>query len=361
MSRIHLLGVIFVIASILPATAIAETNPCPKPVAGKCPPTTAVSVDPPVPDVRGIATEATVFDDSVVQDNFSVPRNEPTWTVKELLSIRGEGSRRGREIIPSIVTNAKDQVAAVKQLAGAGVDIIVIYPKDASVIPAMADAVNAGTKVLMIDVDPAGLVAGKDYTLAIGPDFTKQGELAAKWLVGNISRGDIVEIEGPTNLHRTTQRSEGFRRVIDAHPELRVVGRYSGSFDRGIGFGLASQALAHSNPKIIYTHDDELAIGAVEAVSKSGKRPGLDVIIVSIQDGTDGLTAIIDGEINAIVANTPNMGETVLDSIEKIQNGDPMPTFLPRNSFIYDLTNARRGLRIQGDEASEWMSRRETE
>jgi ABC-type sugar transport system substrate-binding protein len=361
MSRIRMLGMIFVIASILPATAIADTNPCPKPRTSKCPP--VVSVDPPVPDVTGSATEAKDSDDSAMQDNFSVPRNEPTWTVEELLSIRGEASRRGREIIPSIVTNAKEQFASVKQWAGAGADIIVIYPRDASVIPAMADAINAGTKVLMIDVDPAGLIAGKDYTIAIGPDFTKQGELAAEWLVGTISRGDIVEIEGPTNLLRTTQRSEGFRRVIDAHPELRVVSKYSGSFDRGTGFRLASQALSHSNPKVIYTHDDELAIGAIEAISQAGKRPGVDVVIVSIQDGTDGLIAIIDGKINAIVANTPSIGKIVFDSIEKIESGDSIPTFVPRNSFIYDLTNARRGLgqRIQEDEASEWMSRRETE
>jgi ABC-type sugar transport system substrate-binding protein len=301
-----------------------------------------VSFDPPVHtgELTGVGSASAL---SVV--DLSSPLSEAIWAFEEFHSIEEEAARRGIEISPALVTTAKEQVESVRQFVATGASGIVIYPMDTSVLRAVSEAMKAGTPVILIESDSAGLVAGTDYTAIIAPDFVNQGERAAEWLTSNMSSGEVVEIKGPPILTRTTQRSDGFRRIISMHPELRVVNTLSGSFDRRTGAILAEAALsANPNLQAIYTHDDELALGAIEAVRRAGKRPGVDVMIVSIQDGSEGLRAIIDGELNATVANMPIIGAEVFDLLERIEKGQPVPPFMPKHAFVFDLKNAKWGL-----------------
>jgi galactofuranose transport system substrate-binding protein len=106
------------------------------------------------------------------------------------------------------------------------------------------------------------------------------------------------------------------------------------------------EQLIQSNPDInaVYAENDEMALGAVQALKDAGKDPGKDVKIVSIDGTRQAVQAIINGDINAVIETDPRFGPLAFDTVEKFLAGDPIPQKIIVQDDVYTEENAQENL-----------------
>jgi ribose transport system substrate-binding protein len=227
-----------------------------------------------------------------------------------------------------------------------GVDVIFLPPReDKPLVPVILAAKNAGIPVFLIDRDVDHTMAkpGQDYVTFIGSDFVNEGNRIAEWVVKNANgKSKIIELEGTTGSSPANDRKKGFDEIIAKHPEFKIVASQSGDFARDKGRQVAETLLqAHPEADIIYAHNDEMAIGAIAALEAAGKKPGKDVLIVSIDGEKDGVQAIVDGKIGAICGCSPLFGPKAFATMADYAAGKQIPPFIKNDDDFYDASNAK--------------------
>jgi len=176
----------------------------------------------------------------------------------------------------------------------------------------------------------------------IGSDLVKEGVQAGEWLVKTTGgKGIILEIEGSTGSSPANDRKTGFDGVIAKNPGLKIVASQTGNFNRDEGRKTAEALLqAHPEANIIYAHNDEMAIGAISAIEAAGKKPGKDILIVSIDGEKDGLQAIIDGKMGATVECNPKFGPAAFAAAIAYSKGEKIPPVMTNVDRFFDASNA---------------------
>ena len=134
---------------------------------------------------------------------------------------------------------------------------------------------------------------------------------------------NIVELQGTTGAAPANDRKEGFAEAIAASPNLKIVASQTGDFTRS-GGKQVMEAFLKSQPQIdvVYAHNDDMALGAIEAIEAAGKVPGQDIKIVSVDAVKDGMQALADGKINFIVECNPLLGPQLMDLAKKVKAGE---------------------------------------
>ena len=165
-----------------------------------------------------------------------------------------------------------------------------------------------------------------------------EGKQAGEWLAKTTGgKGIILEIEGSTGSSPANDRKKGFDDVIAKYPDMKIVASQTGNFARDEGRQTAEALLqAHPEANIIYAHNDEMAIGAIAAIEAAGKKPGKDILIVSIDGEKDGLQAIIDGKMGATVECNPKFGPAAYAAAIKYAKGEKIPPVMTNTDRFYD-------------------------
>jgi len=226
-----------------------------------------------------------------------------------------------------------------------GVDFIFLPPREEKpLIPAVMNAKKAGIPVLLVDrnVDPSLAKPGVDFLAFIGSNFILEGQRVADWTIKQTGgKGKIIELEGSVGASPANDRKKGFDAVIATHPDMKIVASQSGDFARDKGRQVAEALLqAHPEANVIYAHNDEMAIGAIAAIEAAGKKPGKDIIVVSIDGEKDGLQAIIDGKMGATVECNPRFGPAAFKAAMDYAKGDKIPPIMTNKDNFYDSSNA---------------------
>ena len=274
---------------------------------------------------------------------FSQMENNNPWRIAETESMKAEGEKRaGKYIATDAQADTSKQVSDVEDMIAQGVDILVIAPREfEGLAPALDAAAEANVPVFLVDREAKGEPC-KEYITFIGSNFIKQGERAGEWLI-NATDGEakIAELEGTTGASVTNDRAEGFRNAIQEESGMEIVASQSGDFTRAGGQKVMEQ-LIQANPDInaVYAHNDEMAIGAIQALKDAGKTPGEDVTLVSIDGTRDALQAIIDGELGATVESNPRFGPLTFETVEKFLAGEPIPQKIILEDRFFDKSNA---------------------
>jgi simple sugar transport system substrate-binding protein len=165
------------------------------------------------------------------------------------------------------------------------------------------------------------------YVSFLGSDFVAEGKKAGDWVVKEYADSSgsvkIAQIEGTTGSAPAIDRAEGFKAAIGAESKFQVVASQTGDFTRAGGKQVA-EALLKSNPDInlIYAHNDDMGLGAIEAIEAAGKVPGKDIKIVTVDAVKDGMTALSQGKINFIVECSPLLGPQLMDLAKKVKAGE---------------------------------------
>ena len=203
------------------------------------------------------------------------------------------------------------QIAAVRSFINQGVDAIVIAPiVSDGWDDVLKEAGDAGIPVILED----RTVSSSDdlYASWVGLDFKKEGVTAGEWAAETFgdTPTNMVVLEGTTGSAPANDRAEGFSEAI-AGTGITTLDSQDGGFTRDGGKQIMEGFLQKYGDTIdlLYAHNDDMALGAIDAIEAAGLVPGVDIQIVSIDAVKDGMQALVDGKINFIVECNPLLGE----------------------------------------------------
>jgi ribose transport system substrate-binding protein len=280
---------------------------------------------------------------------FAQVESNGAWRLAQTDSMKAEAQKRGYEIIATDAGGSEaKQIADVDSMIAAKVDAIFLPPKsEKPLAQAVLKAKAAGIPVILLDrnVDQNIAKAGQDYVTFIGSDFVEEGKRAAEWLIkATGGNAKIVELEGTVGSSPANDRKKGFDDRIKSEAGMQILASDpSGDFDRDKGRQLMETMLtSHPDLTAVYTHNDEMALGAIAALEAAGKQPGKDVTIVSIDGTKDALQAIIDGKLGATVECNPRFGPSAFDTLEKYANGEQIPPKIINQDKFFDASNAQQ-------------------
>jgi galactofuranose transport system substrate-binding protein len=277
---------------------------------------------------------------------FAQTESNNPWRLAQTASMQDEAKKLGWQLVyTDAAGSAAKQVADVNSMIAQGVDAIFLSPREEKpLIPAVMAAKKAGIPLFLIDrnVDATLAKPGVDYVTFIGSDFILEGKQAGEWLVkATNGKATILEIEGSTGSSPANDRKTGFDGVIAQHPDMKIVASQTGNFNRVEGRQTAEALLqAHPEATVIYAHNDEMAIGAIAAIEAAGKKPGKDILVVSIDGEKDGLQAIIDGKMGATVECNPRFGPAAYAAAIAYSKGEKIPPIMTNKDNFYDISNA---------------------
>lgn len=277
---------------------------------------------------------------------FAQTESNNPWRIAQTESMKAEAAKLGYQFVyTDAAGSAAKQVADVNSMIAQGVDLIFLAPREEKpLIPAVLAAKKAGIPVILLDrsVDPKLAVAGKDYVTFIGSDFVEEGKRVAEWLVKNANgKTKIIELEGTTGSSPANDRKKGFDDAIKAAGGFEIVASQSGDFARDKGRQVAEALLqAHPDANVIYAHNDEMALGAIAALEAAGKKPGKDVLVLSIDGGKEAVQAIADGKIGAVVECNPRFGPIAYETLKRYAGGDKIEAWVKNKDKFYDSANA---------------------
>ena len=217
------------------------------------------------------------------------------------------------------------QIAAVRSFINQGVDAIVIAPiVEDGWDDVLQEAADAGIPVILED----RTVTASDDLFAswVGLDFHKEGVMAGEWAAENF--GDtptkMVVLEGTTGSAPANDRAEGFDEAIEG-TAIEKIDSQTGDFKRDGGKTVMEgfiQKYGIDGIDLLYAHNDDMALGAIEAIEAAGGVPGEDIKIISIDAVKDGMQALVDGKINFIVECNPLLGELAAGLVTDVLAGN---------------------------------------
>jgi galactofuranose transport system substrate-binding protein len=277
---------------------------------------------------------------------FSQMEENNPWRIAETNSMRDEAKKRGDKF-ELVVTNAQGQtskqVSDVEDLIAQRVDAIFLAPREFEGLgSALQRAKQAKIPVFLIDREAAG-TAGQDFVAFLGSNFVEQGKRAGDWLVKKTNgKAGIVELTGTAGASVARDRSQGFRDAIKASPEMKILASQTGNFSRAEGQKVMENIIQAHGKEItaVYAHNDEMALGAIQALKAAGMNPGKDVLIVSVDGEKAALEAIMRGEMSITVESNPRFGPLAFETLEKFLRKESIPPKIILEDRFFDSSNA---------------------
>ena len=243
----------------------------------------------------------------------------------------------------------ENQIKAIRSYIQQKVDVIAFSPVvTTGWDTVLQEAKRANIPVILTDraVDTPDQTLYKTF---LGSDFVAEGKKAGDWLVAQEKTAsgpvNIVQLEGTTGSAPAIDRTKGFAAAIAANPNLKVVASQTGDFTRS-GGKQVMEAFLKSQPKIdvLYAQNDDMGLGAIEAIQAAGKVPGKDIKIITVDAVKDGMQALADGKINFIVECSPLLGPQLMDLAKKVKNGETVPTRVLTEETTFDQAAAQAAL-----------------
>jgi galactofuranose transport system substrate-binding protein len=259
---------------------------------------------------------------------FSQVGSESGWRTANTTDIQSAFEEAGIELkFSDAQQKQENQIKAIRSYIQQQVDVIAFSPVvETGWDAVLNEAKAAGIPVVLTD----RAVDSKDETLYesfLGSDFIVEGEKAGAWVLEEYADAtepvEIIQLEGTTGAAPAIDRAEGFANVIADNPNLEVVASQTGDFTRA-GGKQVTEALLKSNPGVdlIYAHNDDMGLGAIEAIEAAGLVPGVDIKIVTVDAVKDGMQALADGKINFIVECSPLLGKQLVEIVKQINEGE---------------------------------------
>jgi len=263
---------------------------------------------------------------------FSQVGSESGWRAAETSVAKSEAQKRGITLkIADGQQKQENQIKAVRSFIAQGVDAIFIAPVvQTGWEPVLEEAKDAHIPVFLLD--RAIVVKDKSlYMAVVTADNVYEGQLIGDWLVKEQAGKpcNVVELQGTVGASVAIDRKKGFAEAIANTPGIKIIRSQSGDFTRSKGKEVMESFIkAENNGKnicMLFAHNDDMAIGAIQAIKEAGLRPGKDILTGSIDGVPDIYKAMLAGEANANVELTPNMAGPAFDALEKFKKDGTLP------------------------------------
>jgi len=275
---------------------------------------------------------------------------ESGWRTANTTSIQKSAADAGIDLkFSDAQQKQENQIKAIRSFIQQKVAVIAFSPVvETGWDAVLQEAKRAKIPVILTDrsVDSADKSL---YATFLGSDFVVEGNKAGDWVAQKYASAtapvNIVEIQGTTGSAPAIDRQKGFADKIAANPNLKVVASQTGDFTRS-GGKQVMEAFLKSQPKIdvLFAHNDDMGLGAIEAIQAAGKVPGKDITIVTIDAVKDGMQALADGKINYIVECNPLLGPQLMDLAKKVAAGQQVPPRVVTEETTFDQAAAKAAL-----------------
>jgi len=288
---------------------------------------------------------------------------EGIWRTANTESVQNAAKEAGYELILKIGSmnyssaSAKDtlqtQILGMKEFIAKRVDVIAFTPSQIDGWEdVLKEAKAAGIPV--INIDRAVNISDRSLLVThLGSDMIEEGRRAGRWLVNYLKKTGamdkkirIVQLEGVKGSTPAIHRAQGFAEIIKDYPNLQIVQSKPADLTHSTGQEVMTEFLntENGNIDVVFSHNDEMALGAIEAIKKYGKKPGKDIIIIGVDAVKKALEAIVAGEMNATIECNPLLGPQLMAAVKDLQAGKEIPKRIVTKEEDFDQTNAAQAL-----------------
>ncbi len=286
---------------------------------------------------------------------FSQIGSESGWRAAETSVSKTEAAKRHINLkISDAQQKQENQIKAVRSFIAQGVDAIFIAPVvQTGWTPVLEEAKDADIPVFLLDRN----ISVKDkslYMTAVVADNVYEGEVAGDWLINKMDGAscNVVELQGTVGASVALDRRKGFLQAIKNAPNIHIIRTQSGDFTRSKGKEVMESFIkAENNGKnicAVFSHNDDMAIGAIQAIKEAGLNPGEDIKVVSIDGVPDIFKAMLDGDANASVELTPNMAGPAFDALMAYKkNGTVPPKQIITESKLFEPDSAKQQIKLK--------------
>jgi ABC-type sugar transport system substrate-binding protein len=241
----------------------------------------------------------------------------------------------------------ENQIKAIKAFIAEGVDVIAFSPVvETGWGPVLQEAKRAKIPVIVSDRRPD--VPDDLYVTFIGSDFIKEGEMAGDWLAKKTDgKAVIAELTGTPGSAPANDRAKGFREAIAKYPAMKIVVSETGDFKRSDGKQTMEALLKGqfgNQITAVYAHNDDMALGAIQALEEAGKQPGKGIAVVSVDGTKAAFQAMVDGKENCVVECNPLLGPILMKTAKAAIKGQTIPKRIVMKDGIFDQTQAAKEL-----------------
>jgi ABC-type sugar transport system, periplasmic component len=275
---------------------------------------------------------------------------ESGWRTANTESIKEAAAAAGIELkFSDAQQKQENQIKAIRSFIQQKVDVIAFSPVvESGWETVLQEAKEAGIPVILtdraIDSDDESL-----YVSFIGSDFVEEGRRAGRWLLEQFKDAtepvNIVELQGTTGSAPAIDRKAGFEEVIKENPNLKIIASQTGDFTRAKGKEVMQSFLqAHKDIDVLYAHNDDMGLGAIQAIEAAGLVPGKDIIIITVDAVRDGMQAAADGKINFIVECNPLLGPQLMDAVKAVVEGKEVPKRIVTEEGTFTSEEAKAAL-----------------
>jgi ABC-type sugar transport system substrate-binding protein len=274
-------------------------------------------------------------DDGEITMGFAQVGAESGWRTANTKSIQASAEEAGVDLkFSDAQQKQENQIKAIRSYIQQKVDVIAFSPVvETGWDAVLQEAKRAGIPVILTD----RAVDSEDdslYETFLGSDFVLEGEKAGQWLVDNAADADvdgngkinIAELQGTTGAAPAIDRKEGFEDVISSDSSMEIVASQTGDFTRDGGKKVMETFLnSEDGIDVVYAHNDDMGLGAIEAIEAAGLTPGKDIKIITVDAVKDGMAALAEGKISFIVECNPLLGPQLMDLAQKVLDGEEVP------------------------------------
>lgn len=283
---------------------------------------------------------------------FSQVGAESEWRTANTASIKAAAKEAGITLkFADAQQKQENQVKAIRSFIAQKVDVIAFSPVvESGWDTVLKEAKTAGIPVIL--TDRAVKVADPSlYVTFIGSDFVEEGRKAARWLLERAAKTpsaalNIVELQGTVGSAPAIDRKKGFEEVIKTNPKLQIIRSQSGEFTRAKGKEVMESFLKQRDKKIdvLYAHNDDMAIGAIQAIEEAGLKPGVDIVIISIDGVRGAFEAMKAGKLNVTVECNPLLGPQLMQLAKDVVAKKPVEKRITVNEGVFPAEVAAKEL-----------------
>jgi simple sugar transport system substrate-binding protein len=263
---------------------------------------------------------------------------ESEWRAANTISIKETAKKLGVELRFYDAQQKQDnQIQAVRKLIIQKVDVIGISPiVETGWDEVFQEAKDAGIPIIL--VDRRADVPDDLYVSYLGSDFLEEGRNSARVMEKLVNgKAKIVELAGTVDSAPANDRYTGFREILKNYPGIQIIDSQSGDFTHARGKEVMAAFLQKYGKQItaVFAHNDDMALGAIEAIEAYGLKPGVDIKIVSVDAARGAFEAMIAGKLNATVECNPLLGPQFFELALKVVNGESIPKWVPSIESIF--------------------------
>ena len=286
---------------------------------------------------------------------FSQIGQESDWRTANTDSVTAaiEGHEGWEFVYSDGQQKQENQIQALRNFITQGVDYILFTGVVTSGWDEVLTEVNEA-EIPLILLDRIPDCADKiEYKAAFGGDFPLEGRRQVQWAgeylksIGKTENVKVVIMEGTTGADAQVGRTEGNLAALADYPFMEVVGQQTGNFTRAEGQALMESWLKSIDQiDVLIAQNDDMALGAIDAIKAAGKVPGKDIIIVGCDSVKAAFEAIVAGDMNATIECTPLYGPFVVKTIEDLEAGvEYDKTVVHPEEGVYDCVG---GIEVEG-------------